>query len=131
MWSTTCFRVISAVVFNRFCNLSDDTPDNSLGVSLSSSPSVNNLIDIHAIYLEVQITAIINDSQRKRALWFIHTTRDRERSWWREWDWHQWVLIYCTVMFTLIQEKERDQDPLFVLCWPGSLNLLRFHSHAM
>ena len=50
------------------------------------------------------------------ALWFIHTARKRDTNRYgegdRNQDQDQWVLIYCTEMFTLIWDRDRDQDPL-------------------
>ena len=30
-------------------------------------------------------------------------------------DWDQWVLTYCAEMFTLVRDRERNQDPLFTI----------------
>ena len=47
---------------------------------------------------------------------YIHTARD----WGREQDWDQWVPVHDVGIFTLIQDRYRDQDPSF----PHILNLL-------
>ena len=44
---------------------------------------------------------------------YLHYTGlgDLERE--RDWEWNKWVLIYYAEMFSLAQDRERDQDPLF------------------
>ena len=45
--------------------------------------------------------------------WIIHTTRDQEHDRYKKEDREQWVLMYCTEMFTLVRDREKNQDPLF------------------
>ena len=51
--------------------------------------------------------------QCKIDLWLIYTARERDRYRVREREQNQWVLIYHEEMFTLIQDRDKDQDPLF------------------
>ena len=46
-------------------------------------------------------------------LWLIHTARELDQGRYREQDWEQWSLINCTEVLTLVQDRERNQDPLF------------------
>ena len=54
-------------------------------------------------------------------LWPIHTARDRE----------QWVLIYCTEMFTYSKTGKGTRINCFLLCWSTSMYLFQSRSRAV
>ena len=45
-------------------------------------------------------------------LWLILTARNRDRDRSRGRDWEQWVLLYCTEMFTMVPRQEWELDQL-------------------
>ena len=56
-----------------------------------------------------------------KQLWYIHTARD----WDRERDWDQCVPVYEAEIFPFVQDRDRDQDPLFPIVpipVPSSVN---------
>ena len=61
--------------------------------------------------LEAPISQAETCRKSLTALFKLHRNGIRTGN--REWNWHQWVLVYCTELFTLARDRERDQDPSF------------------
>ena len=58
-------------------------------------------------------------------LWLIHTARDRDRDRYKGPDWEQWVLSYCTEMFTVVRDWNMNWTHYLLLCQSHSLYLSR------
>ena len=106
----------------------DDACDTVL-IEINGNKSVSLQNGIATNFGVTQLMSIRTTSQTPSQCWLfvdayswckrthIHTARDRDK--YREWDCDQWILIYCTEMFTLVWDRDINQDPLFpiVLAW--------------
>ena len=69
--------------------------------------------------------------QKSRLLWHIHTARNRDQYWDRNWEQEQWISIYCAVLFTLHWDRDKNVTHCLLLCSSYSLYLSPSQSCAV
>ena len=114
LWSKSFVWVIGSVVDGSLVNCYKSIPCRRMIQIISTCVcSIGNEYWIGARYDTsdwmwengIDVTETFPTVRDTSLYWLIHTARERDQE--------QWILICCTEMSTLIQDKERNRDPLF------------------